>query len=183
MGKKIAVTALNTLVMLGVSALTLVGCTNNNMLDQQTSAQNTAAGPAIPAAPLKMIGTNKDATLSALNIDNRGGEIVSKPSEKINVTVNYAYNCSKCNQGANNQIIVGLAGRSAQACIYDGGNTGQGSANFVLKTPAMPGTYEVRFHTAQAANCQDAIQNWWSVGGAPSQSSTIGKITVVKLKS
>jgi len=169
------------IIPLSISAFILVGCSESNMFDQQTTAQNNPQATQV-AGPQQMVGTSKGATLSALNMNSQGSEIESKPSQKISVSVNYTYHCAKCNPTANNQILVGLAGRSAQACIYDGGNTNQGTANFELKTPAVPGAYEVRFRTAQAENCQEALKSWWSVDGTPSQNATIGKIEVVTLK-
>jgi len=167
-------------MLLGFGAMILAGCANNSWMQQQNSAANTQQLQ--PAEP-KMVGTNKDGTMSELNLDNQGSEITTSPSKKITVTANYSYDCAQCNQASGNQILVGLAGRSAQACIYDGANKGQGSASFELKTPAVPGTYTVRFRTAQAANCQEALQSWWGMNGVPAQNATIGTITVVKLKS
>jgi hypothetical protein len=178
---KSLVRTLYRVVTVSATAIVITAC-SNGMMGENTSALN--APPAeVPAAPLKMVGTNRDATMSALSLNNQGSVITSKPSEKLMVTASYTYNCAKCTPASNNQILVGLSGRSAQACIYDGGNQGQGTANFELKTPAVPGTYEVRFRSAQATNCQEALQSWWSVDGAPTKSSTVGTITVVKLKS
>jgi hypothetical protein len=168
---KSLVRTLYRVVTVSATAIVITAC-SNGMMGENTSA-----------APLKMVGTNRDATMSALSLNNQGSVITSKPSEKLMVTASYTYNCAKCTPASNNQILVGLSGRSAQACIYDGGNQGQGTANFELKTPAVPGTYEVRFRSAQATNCQEALQSWWSVDGAPTKSSTVGTITVVKLKS
>ena len=87
-------------------------------------------------------------------------------------------NCPQCKADSTNQIIVGLAGRSAQACIYNGGMHGDGVADFLLKAPAKQGTYDVRFRLAQAPNCQEALKNWWNLGSSPSEEATIGHITV-----
>lgn len=167
-----------------ISILILTGCGGFNelpLLDDgqpvtfETPATTDVAAPRQAPPP---IVNYKHVTLNNLNLNNQGNEIMIKPGKSIQATLNYAYNCSNCSQNSNNQIIIGLANRSAQACIYNGGPQGQGSANFELKVPAKPGRYDVRFRALQAADCNEALKAGWGADDSPSRETTIGKITV-----
>ena len=118
------------------------------------------------------------ARLAQFRMNEEGNEVTVKPRQKIRAMTAYEYNCPNCNINSANQIIVGIAGRSAQACIYQGGLRGTGTANFELKAPAMPGEYEVRFKPIQAIDCREALAKGWDSDDAPSKAATIGKIIV-----
>lgn len=170
---------LRTLTLMAMGALMLTACTRDMYWPQ--GAQNMSQ--AAPNMPQTLSGHAQYASMSSLKMNNQGSEALSEPEKEISATAAWNYDCPACNATSNNQILVGLAGRSAQACIYDGGNKGSGTASFTLKTPAVPGTYDVRFRSAQAENCQAALKTWWTMGSAPSKAATIGKITVIKYKS
>jgi hypothetical protein len=126
--------------------------------------------------PSTIVSYNQ-ARLAQFSMNEAGNEVTVRPRQKIRAMTAYEYNCPNCNAASANQIIVGIAGRSAQACIYQGGLQGTGTASFELKAPAMPGEYEVRFKPIQAEDCQSALQKGWG-DEAPSKAATIGKIIV-----
>jgi len=138
---------------------------------------DTTSSPLPPPPP---IVSAKYATLTNLRLNNIGNEITIKPGSSIGATLNYAYHCPSCKSTVNNQIIIGLARRSAQACIYDGGIEGQGTAQFELKVPAKPGKYEIRFRVLQARDCNEALKVGWGDDNSPSRETTIGKIVASK---
>ncbi|GEM_PF-2796477 len=178
----------SSMLVMSVTAAMLAGCSNNMTIEPggeqivAANAQSTASTVPMAAAasstPPPPIVNYKNVTLTNLNMENQGNQITVKPGRTIQATLNYAYNCQNCNSSLGNQIIVGLAGRSAQACIYNGGMQGQGSADFQLKVPAKPGRYEVRFRGLQAADCTEALKAGWNADNTPTKETTIGKIIV-----
>jgi hypothetical protein len=154
-------------ILASVSALTIMGCANTN---RQTAETNAAASTPIVS--------NNHVTLTNLNMNNQGDHITIKPGKTVEATLSYAYHCPNCYKSLNNQIIIGLAKRSAQACVYDGGAQGQGTANVTLKVPAKPGQYDVRFRGLQASDCNAALKAGWNADTSPSSETTIGTITV-----
>lgn len=166
------------LMMAGI-AFTLVGCSDmpwDSATPTPLWLTNQSQGAKIPTYPSTVV--YQQAKLSGFSMNDQGNEIIVKPRQKIRVTTTYEYNCPNCKAYSANQIIVGIAGRSAQACIYNGDVRGGGAASFELKAPAMSGEYEVRFQSIQASNCQEALANGWDEGHAPSREATIGKIIV-----
>jgi hypothetical protein len=164
-----------------VSALVMVGCADTQTTPpdySQPLAQQTVEAPATPPPP--PIVSSKHATLTNLNLNNLGNQITIKPGRSIQATINYAYNCPKCKPDLGNQIIIGLARRSAQVCIYNGGVQGQGAANFELRVPAKPGKYDIRFRVLQAADCNEALRAGWGDDNSPSSDTTIGRIIASK---
>lgn len=119
-------------------------------------------------------------TLSNFNMNDQGKEVTIKPGTMINASINYDYHCPDCKENLGNQIIIGLAKRSAQACIYNGRSDGQGIANFVLKAPAKPGKYEVRFRAVQTLDCNEALKAPWNADNSPTKETTIGMIVASK---
>lgn len=170
MFKKIIVASLSASAVLAFFALGMSGCSTNSTYYYPEFNSMTQA-------PVGASSQQK-GNVSAFNMNNQGNQIMAKPSERIQASATYVYNCRNCKPDSYNQILVGLAGRSAQACIYDGGAHGDGVANFLLKAPAKQGTYDVRFRFAQANNCEEALKNWWNLGSLPAQDATIGKIIV-----
>ena len=120
----------------------------------------------------------QQVTLKNLNLNGAGNIVYTKPGGYINATADYEYHCADCSPSSINQIIVGIAGFDAQACLYNGSINGNGKANFMLKAPYQPGIYYIRFRYAQAFGCQDAIKYWWGVDKLPSAASNIGAIIV-----
>ena len=182
MMKKWIINSLPVTALSIMSAVVLVGCaemqnmpTEMQMNEQTLAAENDAA----PVEVKPPIVNYKYATVTNLNMNNQGSQITIKPGQVIQTTLNYAYHCPKCDQNLNNQIIIGLANRSAQACIYNGGPEGQGTANFNLKVPAKPGRYDVRFRAVQATDCASALKAWDS-DDSPTKQTTIGMITASK---
>ncbi len=174
-------------VLMSVSALMLVGCSNNQMTTQERSGPMmdlTSPTPPVVLAASQSIAANQyepadhRVVMSDLNMNSQGSQITIKPSEMIHATAHYVYDCKSCTPGLNHQIIVGLAGRSAQACIYNGGMQGQGATEFALKVPAKPGKYQVRFRSIQALDCNAALQQGWDEDTTPTKESTIGMIIV-----
>jgi hypothetical protein len=147
--------------------------------NQPTPLQNQPETVAALPPPPPIVNS-RNVSLTDLNLDNQGRQIIVKPGKTVPVTLNYAYNCPNCKPELGNQIIVGLANRSAQACIYDGGAQGQGSANFELKVPVKPGKYEIRFRILQAANCAEALKAGWGADNSPAKENTIGRIIASK---
>jgi hypothetical protein len=159
--------------------LSLAGCA-----DVPTSTPEpltaVAGQPATAASGSQSVPANvtfKNVTLSRLDLNQSGDQVTVKPGSVINATVHYKYQCSQCYKTLNNQIIVGLANRSAQACIYDGGMQGEGVAQFKLKAPAKPGKYEVRFRGLQSVDCNAALKAGWTADDSPSKATTVGVIT------
>lgn len=180
-------TLVRNTVLFSMSALAMVSCADivpiNSPGDQPVIATSNpvAIQPEPvqpPPPPPPPIVSNKYVSLGNLNLNNQGNQITIKPGRTIEAALDYSYHCPNCKSGRGNQIIVGLAKRSAQACIYDGGTEGQGSANFVLKVPAKPGRYDVRFRGLQAADCTAALQAGWGADDSPAKETTIGTITV-----
>lgn len=173
---------LNSLfVVSSMSGLMMTGCADLQSTvpdNSQSLAQQAMQAPVTPAPP--PIVSARHATLTDLNLNNVGNQIIIKPGRSIQATLNYAYNCSSCNPNLNNQIIIGLANRSAQACIYNGGMQGQGSANFELRVPAKPGKYDIRFRVLQADDCNQALRAGWGTDDSPSSETTIGRIIASK---
>lgn len=134
----------------------------------KTAVSNTSATTGV---------SYKNVTLSKLDLNQSGSEVIVKPGSTVQATVHYKYQCSQCYKTLNNQIIVGLANRSAQACIYDGGMQGEGVAEFKLKAPAKPGKYEVRFRGLQAVDCAAALKAGWRADDSPTKVTTVGVIT------
>lgn len=173
-------------IMAVMSVLVLSGCAetqspeaiitaSNNPGSLQDHRVETAALP--PTPPIVNSG---NVSLTDLNLNNQGSQIIVKPGKTVPVTLNYAYNCPDCKPELGNQIIIGLANRSAQACIYEGGAQGQGSASFELKVPVKPGKYEIRFRALQAANCAEALKAGWGADNSPARENTIGRIIASK---
>lgn len=174
-------------IITGISLGIMTACTEMQPMEkvekkqENTSiplAQKSVEAPEVPAPP--PIVNYRYATLTDLNLNNLGNQITIKPGSIIQATLNYAYHCPSCNESLGNQIIIGLANRSAQACIYNGGTEGQGSTNFTLKVPAKPGKYDVRFRALQAADCDAALKAGWDDDNSPSKETTIGMIIASK---
>jgi len=161
-------------------ALVLAGCAHMQTTPMQDEEQGIANDPAdsTPAEVKPPIVNYRHVSLTDLNMNSQGNRITIKPGNVVQATLNYAYHCSNCRQDSNNQIIIGLANRSAQTCIYNGGPQGQGAANFELRVPAKPGRYDVRFRGLQAQDCAAALKAGWGADDTPPQETTIGKIIV-----
>jgi hypothetical protein len=169
------------IVITGTCSVMITSCANTENTEPQVIkpviAQNSVETPEKAPPP---VVNYKYATLTNLNLDQQGNEIAVKPGRVINATLNYAYHCSNCNRNLSSQIIVGLARRSAQACIYNGGAENQGVASFELKVPAKPGKYDVRYRALQAADCAEALKAGWGNDNSPSSETTIGMIIASK---
>jgi len=162
------------------SALIVAGCAKQTLTTETKQEPQHVALNAVPLSveyqPVALSGIQ----LSNLNMNNQGNQITVKPSSTITVSTQYIYDCKKCKSDLNNQILVGLAGRSAQACIYNGGAQGQGSADFTLKAPAKPGKYKVRFLPIQAADCNDALKKGWDAETSPSKNAVQAAQDILK---
>ena len=90
----------------------------------------------------------------------------------------YLYYCPICQSGSINQIIIGIAGKGAQACLYNGGTEAQGSTYFNITAPQKPGVYKIRFRYAPAYQLPNAVKSWWNVDHAPTPQATVGIIAV-----
>jgi hypothetical protein len=177
----------NVLFITGISVFIMTACTEVQPTDKIEKksesmpvplAQNASETPATPALPPMV--NHRYAALTDISLNNMGNQITIKPGSTIQATLNYAYHCPSCNESLGNQIIIGLAHRSAQACIYNGGAQGQGSASFALRVPAKPGKYDVRFRVLQAADCDAALKAGWGDDDSPSKETTIGMIIASK---
>lgn len=170
-------TMLRSIVITSASAFIMVGCADMEM--QNPNIQAVPKAPAIEGMPVQAtIVSNEHVTLTDLNMNNQGNQIIIKPGKSVEATLHYDYHCPNCYKTLNNQIIVGLAKRSAQACVYDGGQQGKGIAHFTLKMPAKPGQYDVRFRALQAPNCNAALKAGWNADTSPSKATTIGTVRV-----
>lgn len=179
-------------VLTGMSAFMMAGCADMQTMPAQTQPVSTSSNEAVMAlhsteatsasvvTPVVRppVVNDRNVSLTDLNMNNQGNQITIKPGKTVQATLSYVYHCSKCKSNLGNQIIVGLAKRSAQACIYNGGLQGQGMANFSLKVPAKPGRYDVRYRGLQAMDCDEALKAGWSAEDTPSRETTIGTITV-----
>lgn len=160
-----------------ISAFIMVGCADMEM--QHPNNQAEVKAPAIEGMPVQApIVSNEHVTITDLNMNNQGNQIIIKPGKTVDASLHYSYHCPNCYKSLSNQIIVGLAKRSAQACVYDGGLEGQGVAHFTLKVPAKPGQYDVRFRALQAPDCHAALKAGWNADTSPSKATTIGTIRV-----
>ena len=117
-------------------------------------------------------------TLFGLNLNNQGKTVTATPEQEINGIVGFIYNCPTCGKRTFNQIIIGIANKGAQACLFNGGIQEQGIRNFKIIAPKEPGFYEIRFRYAQDYDCENAIKSWWDRDGVPGQDATVGYITV-----
>jgi hypothetical protein len=181
MDKDFVVKTLKIGFLTGLCAFILVSCVDMNMQNQNNwQNQNVFEhSPAIPGMPVQAsIVSNEHVTLTNLNMNNQGNQIIIKPGKTVEASIHYSYHCPNCYQSLNNQIIIGLANRSAQACIYDGGREGKGSAAFTLKVPAKPGQYDVRFRALQAPDCSSALKAGWNADNSPAKDTTLGTIRV-----
>lgn len=187
MYRMLKINSLRLSAITSMSVLILAGCAEmQTMPTQAVSAEPSQPALALnsvetPPAPIPVrppVVNYRSVSLTNLSLNNQGSQITIKPGKTVQATLNYAYNCSKCKSDLGNQIIVGLAKRSAQACIYNGGAQGQGTANFTLKVPAKPGRYDVRYRGLQAMDCNEALKAGWSAEDSPSKETTIGTITV-----
>jgi hypothetical protein len=173
------------LITTGATVLAINGCAETQYAEpapamassQQVLSQKPVEAPAAPQPP---IVNSRHVTLTDLNLNSQGNQIIIKPGKTVTATLNYAYNCQSCKPNLSSQIIIGLANRSAQACIYNGGAEGQGSANFELRVPVKPGKYEIRFRAMQAADCAEALKTGWGSDNSPSKETTIGRIIASK---
>jgi hypothetical protein len=157
----------------------VMGCTNVDTVSYQGNRQDGEQKLSETPAEIHVPIVNyKHVTLTNLNMNNQGDHITIKPGRSIQATMNYAYHCTNCHNSLNNQIIIGLARRSAQVCIYNGGPQAQGVASFNLKVPAKPGIYDVRFRGLQAVDCTQALKAGWNADNSPSKETTIGTIKV-----
>jgi hypothetical protein len=175
------------LSVLFATTMMIYGCANNNVNSLESYSLTAAANKpetsveANGAASTQTIKVAlKNVTLWDLNLNDSGNQVRVKPGSIIHAKIYYAYHCSDCYKSLNNQIIIGLARRSAQACIYDGGSDGEGVAEFTLKAPAKPGKYEVRFRGLQSANCQIALKTGWNADNSPTKATTLGMIVASK---
>ncbi|VVC75658.1 hypothetical protein AQUSIP_09480 [Aquicella siphonis] len=162
----------------GMGALVIAGCATSQAPEQMPAQPAAGTSLLTEQPPQPPIVNYKHVTLTNLNMNNQGNQIMIKPGKTIQAVIQYNYNCPNCYQSLNNQIIIGLARRSAQACIYNGGPQGAGSAEFTLKAPAKPGKYEVRFRGLQAMDCGEALRAGWNADNSPSKQTTIGTIIV-----
>ncbi|MFY7802994.1 MAG: WD40 repeat domain-containing protein [Limnoraphis robusta] len=145
-------------------------------LAQSEKEENPTVSPVTPPPNQATYGQVK---LSEFTLNNKGNVVTTAPGEKISVSANYIYDCSDCQPGSINQIIVGIAGENtAQACIYNGGTKGSGSEKFTLTAPSEPGIYYIRFRSAQAYGCEEGALGWWRVGNEPTAEANIGVIIV-----
>lgn len=153
----------------------LAGCAGNmqtaSMTPQAAGQTDNQTGSVTSSA------NNKTVTLSNLVMNQASSQVTVKPASTVKATVHYSYRCENCYKTLNNQIIVGLANRSAQACIYNGGTEGEGTAEFELKVPAKAGKYDVRFRGLQAVDCAAALKAGWREDDSPAKTTTIGVIT------
>lgn len=156
-----------SLALLGVF---IAGCASTGEMQAVTQSNNQAAGVTSTA-------NNKSVTLSGLMLNQAGNQVVVKPASTVKASVHYVYHCTNCYKTLNNQIIVGLANRSAQVCIYSGGPDAEGTAEFELKVPAKAGKYDVRFRGLQAVDCAAALKAGWREDDSPAKTTTIGVIT------
>lgn len=160
-------------------ALTLAGCSNmpwNN--EEQTPMWLNIERMFQHGTPSYSASVvYQQAKLAGFNMNDQGSQITVRPRQIIHAVVSYEYNCLQCKSYSINQIVVGIAGRSAQACIYQGDVRGTGTARFELKAPALSGEYDVRFKSVQASGCQEALSTWHA-DESPAREATIGKIIV-----
>ncbi len=121
---------------------------------------------------------NAQAQLGELKLNGQGNILSVRPGARVSASAKFVYDCTDCTAGSQNQILIGLAGRGAQACIYSGGIQGEGRADFELTAPPYAGVYCIRFRPSQAASSRHAINNWWNIDGAPPATATIGALIV-----
>jgi hypothetical protein len=161
------------------SVILLASCSNMQTSSTSELLTDVAEQTSTTSSVIKQpsIVSFKNVTLTQLDLNQTGNEVTVKPGRIIHAKVHYKYQCNQCDKTLNNQIIVGLANRSAQACIYDGGTQGEGIAEFKLKAPAKPGKYDVRFRGLQAVDCNAALKAGWRADDSPPKSTTIGVIT------
>jgi hypothetical protein len=166
---------------IAVVIFAVAGCVDQNAFLPNPQHNKLVDVPGPPdTRPHPPTVSDKYLRLDQLNMNGQGGRIVIKPGNTVNATLNFAFHCTTCKPGSTNQIIIGLAKRSAQACIYQGGPEAQGTADFTLKVPAKPGRYDVRFRGLQARDCQEALSAGWDADTSPGKEATIGMIIVSK---
>jgi hypothetical protein len=180
MDEQLKIRVWHVLMVAIINTLMLASCSYHEATPWSEQETMAAASPNSSVMQSPPIVSNQHVTLSHLNMNNEGSRILVKPQSIVQVLVQYSYHCPNCVADLNNQIIVGLANRSAQACIYNGRSSGQGYAEFTLKAPAKPGKYDVRFRGLQAADCAQALKAGWQANNSPTNEATIGTIFVSK---
>jgi hypothetical protein len=134
------------------------------------------------AAPPSTVGPGPDLSITISGVQLNGGGNVARiaAGSTFSLTANWSLKqvagCPNCVD----QIIVGVAPSDPQTCLYDGVPSGNktGTTTVNLTAPTTPGNYTLRFHYGQAANCTDAVNNWWTINGAPDSSEDFAALCV-----
>jgi hypothetical protein len=134
------------------------------------------------AAPPSTVGPGPDLSITISGVQINGGGNVARVAAGTSFSLFASWSlkqvagCPTCVD----QIVVGVAPSDPQACLYDGvpNGTKSGSTTVNLLAPSTPGMYTLRFHYGQAANCSDAVNNWWSINGAPDSSEDFAALCV-----
>ena len=135
--------------------------------------------PAPLIVPLSSAGGGT-ATITVTNVALDGGTNLAldvAPGAPITLTFDYAIRDVGC-PGCVDQILVGYAPSSPQACVYDGipGSFGAtGSATAQLNAPTSPGLHLIRYDQGQDFGCN---LGWWEVNGVPGAGNTIAALYV-----
>ncbi len=128
-----------------------------------------------PSLAASVTGPALGITLSNVRLNGGGNVAHVAPGAKLNLAATWSIQDSGC---CVDQIIVGIAPDSPQACLFDGfvpANGAAGDSIVTLTAPSAPGTYTVRFHYGQANGCD---LGWWGVNGAPTEMVDVAAICV-----
>lgn len=133
----------------------------------------TACDPPMLAGTVT--GPSLGITLSNVHVNGGGNFAHVAPGAKFNLAATWSIQDSGC---CVDQIIVGVAPDSPQACLFDAfvpANGASGTTVVVLTAPVVEGTYTVRFHYGQAVSCD---LGWWGINGKPTAMEDIAAICV-----
>lgn len=139
--------------------------------------------PQVPTAPAQVEEQGRFAVRS-VRLNGGSSTLIAQPGTSVVGTLELLHQCTACQPGAINQVIVGFAGEQrAQACVWNGGQQSNGwqQTTFRLEPPSAPGVYPVRVRYAQAMGCNRGALGWWRTDrpNGPEAAATIGYVVVL----
>lgn len=141
-----------------------------------------ATKPTAPANSLELEtnGNSTDFKISSFSINDAGTVVSAAPGTTVTVKFRLDATDTACSQGCIDQLEVGFDPTGHKAgCVFDAFVNKQagvhqnfsstGEANKTIKTPTMPGLYELRIQIAQNTGCfDDGHTDWYPDNVEPS---------------
>ncbi len=140
--------------------------------------------PTAPAAQVTFTATKLVVSLTAITITG-GPLLVVAPDTDVEYGFSFQIVDTRCNNGCQDQIEVGLVPGPRLACPVDAhvpnGNAGLSSSvtDQKVKTPATPGEYDLRFDLGSNLSCgANGVTSWWPDGTPPDPTQVLAHICV-----